>query len=208
MASVASIAVEPATPRWPGYVITVGGAIMAALLPVYAWLHGPTSFYEAGEWLGLEGQVWGGVMNGVPSLLIASGLLGARRVVTGHSGRAVRVGYVLLLTSLVIPGATDLALRAIGPPLLMPIEAIGLLLVGLGSRDGTSVSPIARRTLVSMGTLLLLALIIALIPTEASDRLNGYRWFGIFAYLLVGVGWIVFGISLPRRTTEPALGGR
>jgi len=30
---------------------------MAALFPVYSILHGPTSFYEGGEWLGLEGEV-------------------------------------------------------------------------------------------------------------------------------------------------------
>lgn len=176
---------------------------MAALFPVYSILHGPTSFYERGRWLGLEGQVWGGLMEGVPSLLIVAGLIGARAVVTGNGGRAVRVGYLLLLVSLLIPGLLDLGLRAIGPPFLMPIEAVGLLLVGLGGRDGPSLSATARRALVGMGTLLLLAFITALIPLDLSDRLNGYRVFGVLAYPLVGVGWIVFGASLARGATDP-----
>jgi hypothetical protein len=191
-----------AMPRWPGPVIIVGGVMMAALFPVYSILHGPTSFYEAGEWLGVEGQVWGGLMNGVPSLLIAAGLIGARTVVTGRGGRAVRVGYLMLLAGLLIPGVVDLVLRAIGPPLLMPIEAVGLLLVGLGGGTDRTLSRLSRAALVGMGTLLLLAFLTALIPMDLSDRLNGYRVFGVLAYELVGVAWIIFGAGLVRGAAE------
>jgi len=141
-------------------------------------------------------------MNGVPSLLIASGLIGARTVMTGHGRRAVRAGYAMLLAGLLIPGVLDVALRAISPPFLMPIEAVGLLLVGLGGRNAAALSPMSRRALIGMGILPLLAFLTALIPMDLSDRLNGYRGFGVLAYLLVGVGWIVFGASLTGDAAE------
>jgi hypothetical protein len=191
-ASSSTVAVS----RWPWPVIVAGGAIMASLFPVYSTLHGPTSFYERGVWLGLEGQVWGGVMNGVPSLLIACGLVGARPVVVGHGRRGVRVGYVMVLVALLIPGVLDLALRAITPPLLLPVQAVGLLLIGLGSRQGRVLSATAGGALACIGTMLLLAFLVALVPIDVSDRYDGYRVFGLLAYAMVGVAWIVFGLSL------------
>jgi hypothetical protein len=179
-----------------------GGTIMAALFPVYSILHGPTSFYQRGEWLGVEGQVWGGLMSGVPSLLIAAGLMGARAAVAGGS-RAVRVGYVLVLVSLLIPGVLDLSLRAISPPFLMPIEAAGLLLLGLAGDDDHGVSTTARHAFVGMGALLVVAVITALIPQDFSDRNDGYRVFGVLGYLLLGVGWVVVGAAVARHTPTP-----
>ena len=184
--------------RWPGPVIMAGGAIMAALFPVYSILHGPTSVYERGDWLGLEGQVWGGLMSGVPSVLIASGLMGARAFVAGD-GRTARIGYVLLLVSLWIPGVLDLLLRAISPPFLMPIEAAGLLLLGLDRSERQALSTAARRAMVGMGGLLVVAFVSALSPQEFSDRFNGYRVFGVLAYLLVGLGWFVVGATIARQ---------
>jgi hypothetical protein len=169
---------------------------MAGLFPVYSILHGPTSFYEQGVWLGLEGQVWGGVMNGVPSLLIASGLLGGRSVVIGHGRRGVRVGYLLTLIALLLPGVLDLALRALTPPVLLPVQAVGLLLVGLGSRQGRGLSARAAGVMAGIGVLLMLAYLVALVPVDVSDRYDGYRVFGLMAYAVVGVAWTIFGISL------------
>ena len=183
--------------HWPGPVIMAGGSIMAALFPVYSILHGPTSVYERGDWLGLEGQVWGGLMSSVPSLLIASGLMGARALVVGD-GRAARVGYVLVLVSLWIPGVLDLFLRAISPPFLMPVEAAGLLLLGLDRTDGRRLSAMARRSFVGMGALLVVAFVAALSPQEFSDRFDGYRVFGVLGYLLVGLGWLVVGATITR----------
>jgi hypothetical protein len=186
--------------------MVAGGAIMAALFPVYSTLHGPTSFYERGVWLGFEGQVWGGVMNGVPSLLIASGLLGARSLVIGHGRRGVRVGYVLALIALLVPGVLDLALRALTPPVLLPVQAVGLLLVGFGSRQGRDLSARAACALVCIGVLLALAYLVALVPLDVSDRYDGYRVFGVLAYAMVGVAWIVVGISLTVSTRRAPRG--
>lgn len=184
--------------RWPALMIIAGGAMMAALFPVFTVLHGPTSYYERGQWLGIDGLAWGALMNGVPSLLIAAGLIGARGSVVGAGGRAVKTGHVLVLVALIVPGVVDLAIRAIGAALLMPLEAAGLLLVGLGSRARPTLSGSARRTLVVMGVLLTLAFATAVPPVETTDQWQGYRVFGVLAYLLVGIGWIVFGALLAR----------
>ena len=190
---------ESSKRRWPGPVIMLGGAIMAMLFPVFSALHGPTSVYEGGEWFGLEGLVWGALMNGVPSLLIAAGLMGARATVAGD-GWAARVGYVLVLVSVLVPGVLDLSMRAIGAPLLMPIEAAGLLLLGLGRNDRRGPPATARRAFVGMGALLAAAFITALIPQDFSDQFAGYRVFGVLGYLLVGVGWIVVGAAVAKHT--------
>jgi hypothetical protein len=106
--------------RWPAVLIIFGGTLMAVLFLVYTRLHGATSVYEQGRWLSIEGQVWGGLMNGVPSLLIAIGVIGARTPLTAHAGRPVRVGYLLVLIALALPALVDLAIRALSPPLLIP----------------------------------------------------------------------------------------
>ncbi len=178
-----------------------GGAIMAALLPVYTILHGPTSVYERGEWLGVEGQVWGGWMSSAPSLLIAAGLIGARAAVTGE-GRAARVGYALVLVSLLVPGVLDLVLRAISPPMLMPVEAAGLLLLGLSSDHSAGPARAVRRAFVGIGCLLGTAFAIALVPQDVSDAHGLYRVFGVVGYMLVGIGWIVAGAAVTKQATS------
>jgi hypothetical protein len=69
----------------------------------------------------------------------------------------------------------DLAIRAIGAPLLMPFQTAGALLVALGDRPGPGLPSLARRSLAGIGVLLLLALSRALVPPEVSDRYQGYR---------------------------------
>jgi hypothetical protein len=171
---------------------------MAALFPVFTVLHGPTSYNEEGRWLGVDGVGWGALMNGVPSLLIAAGLVGAGSSVVDTGGRAVRTGYVLVLVALVVPAGVDLVVRAIGAPLLMPVEAVGLLLVGLGRRAQPILSRRARGALVGIAALLTLAFASALVPTETSDQWQGARVFGVLAYLLTGIGWVAFGTLLAR----------
>ncbi len=169
---------------------------MAALFPLFTVLHGPTSYYEGGEWLGQGGLFWGAMMSAAPSLLIACGLWGARRQFAGGSSRAVRIGFALVLIALVVPAVVDLSIRAIGTPLMMPVMAAGLLLVGLGRHHGTSCPTTALRALAVIGAFLGSAFIVALVPTDISDDLNGYRVFGVLAYFLVGIGWVVVGAIL------------
>ena len=79
--------------------------------------------------------------------------VGSKKIAS--SGRPVRVGYFTLLFALLIPGRLDLARRAITPPLPMPLEAAGLLLVALGVDDSEPFTRMARRTLLAKETLLL-----------------------------------------------------
>jgi hypothetical protein len=176
----------------------LGGTLMAALFLVYTRLHGPTSFYEQGRWLGVEGQVWGGLMNGVPTLLIATGIFGARELLTAHAGRAVRIGYLIALVALVLPALVDLAIRALSPPLLMPLQGLGLLLMALGARQVVGLRPLTKGALVAIGGILMLAFALALIPTDISDGYEGYRISGGLAYFAAGIGWLVLGVSLVR----------
>jgi len=178
-------------------VIAVGGLLMALLWIRFITLHGPTSFNEDGRWLGQDPLFWGAMMSAPPSLLIALGLWGHRALLTRRAGRAARIGYALVLVGLVVPALVDLALVALGPPLLTPVLAIGLLLLGAHHRRNPALPRTARVILPGLGLLLLAAVVFVIaVPMETSDRIDGYRLFGLAAHLAFGVGWIVFAAGL------------
>ena len=182
----------------------VGGAIMASLWPLFTSLHGPTSYNEDRRFLGQDPLFWGAMMEGVPSLLIAAGLALLSPILWHGAARAARVGYVLLLVSLLVPGVIDLLILANVPPLLNPLEAAGLVLLAWAA-------PVlpgrARGCLVVMAALLLASMWSVIVTLEEWDAVDGYRIYGFVANVLVALGWVAVGAALLRQA-EPGTPGR
>lgn len=124
--------------------------------------------------------------------------VGAACLVAGGDGaaRSARIGYVLLLVSLMVPGVIDLLILATVPPLLYPIEAAGLMLLAWGA-------PVpqgwARGVLAVMAALLLATMWSVFVTQDQWDAVNGYRIHGIVANVLVGLGWVALGAALLRQ---------
>lgn len=188
--------------RASGLLMMVGGAIMIALWPLFTGLHGPTSYNEDRRFLGQDPLFWGAMMEGPSSLLIAAGLALLSPVLWDGAARAARIGYVLLLVSLVVPGVIDLLILATVPPLLYPLEAAGLLLLARAARvDQRWV----RGVLGVMAALLLATMSSVLVPMEDWDAVNGYRIHGILANVCVGLGWVAVGAALTRQAPAARL---
>jgi hypothetical protein len=189
--------------RWGRLAISVGGLLMASLWLVYTSVHGPTSFDEVNSVLGRDTLFWGMLLGVVPNVSISAGLLMARPALTTATTAVGRVGYYLIIVGLLAPAATDAALQALGPPFLMPIVGIGLILLAIGSRGNPAMTSFSRATLQSVGVLLMIAFAWALASQDVSDSLGGYRIFGAMGYLGAGIGWAVFGVaaSLGRTAT-------
>jgi hypothetical protein len=164
----------------------------------YTTLHGPTSFDERGRWLGQDEAFWGGMM--APAmLLIVLGLCGHRTLLKERGGRIARIGYWLTIIGLGLPAAVDLAARNVVPPFLMPLAAIGLILLAAAHRHDPSLPITCRVALLTMGLLLSAAFSMNAVPLETLDRFQWYRLYGILSNALFGLGWVVFGASLARR---------
>ncbi len=147
--------------------------------------------------LGMDSLFWGSMMEGPSSLLVALGLGGSYTLLTGGTGRMGRVGFVLIMIGLVIPGLVDIAVLAVMAPLFSPVLAVGLILVAVGSRVRSTLPRVSRLVLVGLGMTQLFAFLWTLaVPLDVLDRIDGYRIYGIVANVLFGLGWIVFGISL------------
>ena len=81
-----------------------GGALNIALWPIYTTMHGPGSVDQGGEFLGIGTLFWGSMMEGPSGMLIALGLAGSYGRLTASGRRMARVGYVLTMIGVVIPG--------------------------------------------------------------------------------------------------------
>ena len=187
------------TRRWPWWLVVAGGVIMAAIWPVYISLHGPTSFDRGGRFLGGGTSFWGAMLEGPPHLLIAAGLLALLPGIWVALGRAARIGYVLVLVSLVIPAVVDLLIVAIMPPLLYPLEAAGLALLAIAGRR---LHPLTRIVFGVMAALLAATFLLGLLLSqEQFDAIEAYRIHGLLAHVAVGIGWVASGITegLRRR---------
>lgn len=173
---------------------------MAALWPVYISLHGPTSFDRGGRFLGRDTVFWGAMLEGPPSLLIAGGLLVLLPGIWVALGRAARIGYVLVLVSLVIPGVVDLVFLVLAPPVLYPVEAAGLALLAIAARRLHSVTRVVFGV---MAALLAATFLLELVLSqEQFDAIEAYRIHGLMAHVAVGIGWAVAGLTealRPRR---------
>jgi hypothetical protein len=193
---------DVATSNWPSMAFILGGVLMAGLWPLYITLHGPTSYDQDGRFLGGGPLFWGMMMSAPASILFSLGLIGHYRLLTKEAGRMARIGIVLALIGLVIPALVDFVTVAIGPPLLMPLTIIGLILVAIANRENSTLPKMAQRTLLVLGVLWLLALPMFLIPQNAFNQIEGYRIYGILAHLFFGAGWVVVGVSL-RKIKNP-----
>lgn len=185
--------------RWPGLCMITGGAIMLALWPVFTILHGPTSVNEGGELLGKGPLFWGAMMEGPSLLLLAAGMFGCRRLLTEDGRRAARVGFVMALSGLAIPGVANLAVLGVWPPLLAPVLGAGLVLVATGQGDGSRMTSAVRTLLIGLaGTQFFAFLWFLLVRPDVLDRIDGYRIYGLVANVLFAIGWILLGTRLSR----------
>jgi hypothetical protein len=195
---------------WPNLALIVGGLLMVPMWVRYTTLHGPTSFDEDGHWLGQGPGFWGSMM--APAmLLIVLGLYGHRTLLAGNGGRSARIGYQLTMIGLGVPAVLDLTIREVVPPFLMPLAAIGLILLAAAHRHDPTLPTTCRVALLALGLLLSAAFAMNLIPLETLDTFQWYRLYGILSNVLFGLGWVVFGVSLARRpaaalTPQPASG--
>lgn len=176
----------------------LGGLLMASLWPLYITLHGPTSYDEAGRFLGRGPLFWGMMMNAPASCLFSLGLIGHYRLLAKDVSRMAQIGMVLILIGLVIPALVDFAMVAIGPPLLMPLATIGFLMMATANRNNSALSKTAQRILFGLGILWLLAFPLFLIPQDIFNQIKGYAIYGTLAHLLFGVGWVGLGLSLQK----------
>lgn len=180
------------------WLVIAGGVLKIPLWILFISLHGPTSFNQGGTFLGGDPLIWGAVMSGVPSLLVAAGLLGSAAAL----GRPVsrRVGLILTVVALVLPAIVDLGSRALWPPLLVPVLAAGVIVVALGGRRQPALGGLTVGALMAIGVLLIATFVYALIiPGQVFDAIGGYRIQGIAEHILVGIGWIVVGAGLLLR---------
>ena len=181
--------------NWPELLMIVGGLLMAVLWPLFTVLHGPTSFNRDQHFLGRDPLFWGMLMSAPASLMIAFGLI-ARYPLLARVDRKAKFGFVLLLVGLVISATVDLITVSLGPPFMVPLIAIGCLLLGVSHRKKDILPNPSWRMLLFLGILMTLAVLSFFIPIEVLDRYYGYRIYGILTNLLFGLGWAVFGLSL------------
>jgi hypothetical protein len=185
--------------RIGGVLLVAGGIVAVPLWLVFTSVHGPTSFNENNITLGLDMHAWGLMLGVIPNALVAAGLWLSRPMLLRGGGRAARIGFGLLLLALLVSAGLDLLFRALGPPLLLPFVAAGLLLLALAPREAPGVDSAIRTTLLALGLLLTIAFGWGLVPLETSDSVGGYRIYGFLAHLLAGLGWALLGLVIIRR---------
>jgi len=179
--------------------ITAGGLLMAGLWLVFTNVHGPTSFNENGVVLGRSMHFWGMLLGGPPNLLVALGLLGLYRQLSEGAARLARIGYVLTLIGLVVPGVLDLVIGALGAPFFVPVLAVGLLLMAWGSWRSPGLPRPGVYLVLALGLLLAVAFAWALAPMDVSDSVGGYRLYGLLAHFAAGFGWVGLGLIFWQR---------
>ena len=191
--------------RWAALALVSGGVLMAALWIVFTNVHGPTSFNLDRAVLGRSMQFWGSLLGGPPNLLVALGLLMLYPRLAKNARRLIRVGYTLTLIGLIVPAIIDLLMGALGAPFFIPVAALGLIMLALGSWPSPRLQRPSLYLLMSIGTLLAIAFAWALVPLEVSDSIGGYRLYGLLAHFLPGIGWALLGVSFWTTKAPAAL---
>ncbi|WP_019482957.1 hypothetical protein [Arthrobacter sp. TB 23] len=171
---------------------------MIILWLIFTTAHGATSYNKDRSVLGGSMLFWGMLLGSIPNLLIAAGLVFLSSSLELTAGRLTRVGYVLMLIGLVVPAVIDLAIQALGAPFFVPVVGIGLIVTAIGIRHNPRIGRLSRYLLLVIGLILLLAFMWALVPSEVTDPMGGYRIYGGLAHFGVGTGWVLFGISVLR----------
>ncbi len=168
----------------------VGGTLASAVFVPFTIAHGPTSYNLGHTVLGWDMRNWGFLMGTIPPLLVGAALWSFRELVDGERRAAFRA-LTVMCVAMFLFAAMNAAFRAIGPPfdlfLLAPASAVAALTARAG--------PI-RVALGLLAAAYCAALALALIPSETSDSLGGFRIFGVIAYASVGLLWAAFGVSM------------
>lgn len=188
--------------RAGGALLILGGLTAVPLWLVFTTVHGPTSFNEDNVTFGLGMHSWGLLLGVIPNALVASGLWLTRFALLAGGGRAAKLGYGLLLVGLVASACLDLLSGALGPPLMVPVIAAGLLLLALAPRGGGGTAQPIRSMVLLLGVLLAVAFGWALTPLEVFDSVGGYRIYGAMAHLLAGLGWATVGALILRSNRD------
>lgn len=207
MTEESTVRTVPRPSWWAAVALVVGGAWLVVVWPVFTSLHGPTSVDEGGELFGGGVLFWGSLMEGPSGVLIAVGLAGSYRLLTGDGGRRAEVGFALAMFGLLIPTTVNLAFQGQVPPVLAPVFGAGLILIAAGNRSGSWLTRFDRRLLLGQGGILIYSgLWFLAVRPDVLDRIDGYRIYGAVADVLFGVGWILLGASLiaHRRDVEAA----
>ena len=207
MTEESTVRTVPRPSWWAAVALVVGGAWLVVVWPVFTSLHGPTSVDGGGELFGGGVLFWGSLMEGPSGVLIAVGLAGSYRLLTGDGGRRAEVGFALAMFGLLIPTTVNLAFQGQVPPVLAPVFGAGLILIAAGNRSGSWLTRFDRRLLLGQGGILIYSgLWFLAVRPDVLDRIDGYRIYGAVADVLFGVGWILLGASLiaHRRDVEAA----
>ena len=178
-----------------------GGLLMAGLWVIFTSVHGPTSYNEDSAVLGQSMQFWGSLLGGPPNLLVALGLLLLYPRLARGAGRLARVGFGLAVFGMVASAALDLAMGALGAPFFVPLVGLGLILMSAGNRQ---IPARQRRVLLFIGVVLVVAFAWALAPQDFSDRINGYRLYGLLAHFVPGLAWAGLGVDGRQTAAAPA----
>ncbi len=186
--------------RWTGLTFVIGGVLMAGFWLIFTSVHGPTSYNENGGALVRSVDSWGSLLGGPPNLLVALGLMLLYPRRAQGASRLARVGCALTLIGLVVPASIDLLMGAIGAPIFMPLLALGLVLLSVGSWQSPAPTQAGVQWLLLIGVLHAAAFALALVPLEISDPFGGYRWYGLLAHFVPAIGWVLSGVGLWRRT--------
>ena len=174
-----------------------GGLLMAVLWLVYTTVHGPTSFDQTGVVLGRSTLFWSLLLSVPPSLSVAQGLVVLRPHFDFDITRTARIGYGLAMIGLIVPVGLDLFVwGALGPPFFVPVLGTGLTLLAYGSWRSRRLPRHSLYALTIIGVSQIIAFALAAMPLALSDRIGGYRLYGLVAHLLTGLGWVALGAGL------------
>ena len=174
---------------------------MAALWLVFTQLHGPTSYNEGHRLWGRDMHFWGMLLGVIPNSLIAAGLISLRRGLATPSKLAA-IGHGMVCGALIVAAVLDLAVQAINAPFLLPVQAIGVLMLAAGLTCRPANRPLSI-TFTVLGGLLGMGMIVAVFPQDFSDSVGGYRIFGILTYFLPGLVWSLVGFLLSCQGLTP-----
>jgi hypothetical protein len=184
--------------KWTSLAFIVAGFLMIVFWSIYTHVHGPTSFDRTRSVLGRSTLFWGSLLGGIPNIVLVVGLLGLAASLIRRSSLISIIGFVVTIIGLLTPAVVDLYFGGLGPPLFVPVAGIGLILIALSNRGNPHLRKSAIFLLMIMGLLQILAFGWVFVPQEMSNKIGGYRLFGVMVYILVGFGWILFGASFTK----------
>jgi hypothetical protein len=146
------------------------------------------------------------MLGGPPNLLVALGLIILYPRLATRTRLLARVGYFFTVIGLVVSGSIDLYIGAIAPPFFAPIVGIGLILMALGVWHNPRLQRQSCYLLMTIGIFFGSAIAWFLIlPLEVFDQVDGYRWYGLQAHVVPGIGWVVLGASFWKTQAPSAI---